>query len=132
MSRILVIDDEVQIRSMIRQALESRGHQVIEAENGQQGVDLFREQWADLVITDIVMPQMAGLDCIIELRQLDPSVPLIAVSGGACSVEAGEDTVWRLELLDAALQLGARHTFWKPFDLAELLVAVDESLTSAR
>jgi len=82
MSRILVTDDEDQIRAMLRHALESSGHEVLEANNGEEGVRIYQKQPADLVITDILMPEKEGLESIRELRRLNPAVRIIAISGG--------------------------------------------------
>ncbi len=134
MARILVIDDEDLIRSMLRQALESLGHEVVEARHGEEAVQTYQKQPADLVITDIVMPKKEGLACIHELRQLDPGVRVIAISGGrqSATMDADRAVVWRLDLLDAAQHLGARRTFWKPFNLTEVLTAVREELEDRR
>ncbi len=120
MRRILVIDDEDQIRAMLRQALESSGHEVLEANNGEEGVRIYQKQPADLVITDILMPEKEGLESIRELRGLDPAVRVIAISGGG--------RFHTMDVLGLARMLGARRTFWKPFDLAKVVAAVQEEL----
>ena len=114
MATILVMDDEAPIRTLIRTALESVGHEVMEAANGHDGLALYRQRPADLVIVDIHMPEIDGLDTIIELTQQLLDVKVIAVSGAA------EDQ----SLLDTARLLGARQTLHKPFGLQELLNAV--------
>lgn len=110
MANILVIDDEPSIRSLIRAILEGDGHQVLEATNGRRGLQLYQEQSADLIITDIVMPEMTGLEMISELMTRFAHVKVIAMSGGLQSENA----------LYIARELGARHTFHKPFDTEEL------------
>lgn len=124
MGKILIIDDEDQFRAMLRKALESAGHEVLEASDGKEGVRIYREQPADLVIMDILMPEREGLESILELRRLDPAVRVIAVSGGIRFPE--------MDVLDVARHLGARRTFSKPFDLAQVLTAVQEELDDRR
>ncbi len=112
MARILVIDDEEPIRTLLRAALEQDGHEVMEASSGKLGLQLYRNQPADLVITDILMPDLNGLDTILELVREFLDVKVIAISG------QGD------ERLSAAKLLGARRTLRKPFDMQELLSAV--------
>ena len=114
MARILVIDDQEPIRSLLRAALEGAGHEVLEASNGRLGLELYRERSADLVITDIVMPEMDGLEMILELTRNFLNVKVIAMSGGLES--EGQ--------LNVAKLLGARQTFQKPLDMEQLLSAV--------
>lgn len=70
--RVLVIDDEPQIRKLIRSALEGRGYSVDEAADGRDGARRFRERPPDLVIVDIFMPEKEGIETILELRHVDP------------------------------------------------------------
>lgn len=114
MATILVVDDQEPIRALLRDALEGDGHEVLEAANGRHGLALYRKRSADLIITDMVMPEMNGLDMLLELTRRCPNVNVIAMSDGRGS--AG----W----LDAAKLLGTRQTFQKPFDMEELLSAV--------
>lgn len=80
--RILVIDDEDSVRVILRKILELEGYEVTEAENGIRGVELFCKQACDLVISDMVMPGKDGLKTILELREIVPDLPVIAISGG--------------------------------------------------
>jgi CheY-like chemotaxis protein len=82
LARILIIDDDEYVRDVLRQMLEREGYQVDEACNGDDGVKIFSEQRQDLVITDILMPGMGGVQTIMELRLLSPDVKIIAISGG--------------------------------------------------
>jgi Response regulator receiver domain len=82
MATILVIDDQEPIRKLLRTVLEGAGHEVTEARNGRLGLAAYRERPADLVITDIVMPEMNGLDMILELTRAFLNVKVIAISGG--------------------------------------------------
>ncbi len=124
MGRILVIDDEEQIRDMLRKALERSGHEVVEASNGKEAVRIYQSQPTDVVITGILMPEKEGLECILELRPLDPAVRVIAISGGS--------RLYTMDVLDVARRFGAQRTFWKPFDLARVITAVQEELADRR
>jgi len=81
-ARILVIDDDDRIRDVFRQILENAGYEVEDACDGHEGVRLYKEKNIDLVITDILMPGMSGLETILELRFASPDVKVIAISGG--------------------------------------------------
>ncbi len=82
MKRILIIDDEELALSLLKKILEGEGYEVVEALDGQRGIDLFIENPVDLVITDIVMPVKDGLSTIMELRNMNKDLPVIAISGG--------------------------------------------------
>jgi len=120
MKRILIIDDNDQLRSLLREILELGNYVVTEAPNGDIGARLFRQQPADLVITDIFMPEKEGLETIRELRRDFPDVKIIAISGGGSRGALG--------YLPTAKKLGAHRTFIKPFEMLELLAAVHELL----
>lgn len=114
MVTVLVIDDEAPVRAVVRSALGSAGYEVMEASNGREGLALFRQRPPDLVIADIHMPELNGLDVIMELTREFLDVKVIAISG----VPGYE------RLLDLAKLLGARQTLHKPFSIEELLSAV--------
>ena len=116
MARVLVIDDETQVRNMLRQMLERAGYEVEEAANGAVGVGLYRQTPADLIITDILMPEKDGIETILALRKTHPEVKIIAISGGGRTE--------KLEILLAAESFGALRTLAKPFERQELLEAV--------
>ena len=120
MARILLIDDDEQVRSMIRAMLERIGHEVVEAPDGVVGVEKFRESPTDLVITDIVMPQKGGIATIYELLRDYPDLRIIALSGGGAS--RGTD------YLEIARQIGASRTISMPVDMEELTETVSELL----
>ena len=119
MARILLIEDNNSVRSVLREALELAGHTVIEARNGAEGLDLFPQAGADLVITDIVMPDKDGLDVVTALREQVPPVNIIAISGARDSAE---------DYLDLAYRMGAVKVLLKPFTAAALIAAIDELL----
>ena len=120
MARILVIDDDDQIRTTLHQVLDLEGHEVVNASNGKEGIKLFEENGADLIITDILMPEKEGLETIMDLRKDFPDVKIIAISGGG-QIDANS-------YLSMAKQFGALRTLPKPFELEELLDAVRELL----
>lgn len=118
---LLVIDDEAQVRMFFQTALEAAGYRVLTAESGQQGLRLLQHEKVDLILVDIFMPGMDGLELIQRLRATRPASKIIAMSGGT-----GE---WNY--LDAAKHLGADVTLNKPFSLQELLDAVSSQLNSS-
>jgi DNA-binding NtrC family response regulator len=120
MATILVIDDQEPIRGLLRRALEEANYEVLEASNGRLGLELYGERLAELVITDIFMPEMNGLEMMLELNRNFPEVKVIVMSGGLESEGA----------LNVAKQLGARQTFQKPLDIETLLNAVRYELAS--
>jgi len=120
MARILIIDDEAQIREMLAQMLTREGYEVEHAANGKVGMKVCREQEIDLIITDIIMPEKDGIEMILELRNDFPQLKIIAISGGG---RLGPDGY-----LEMAQKLGAHKTFFKPFNRREILDAVRDLL----
>ena len=118
MAHILVIDDNGPLRAFLRIVLEGDHHHVLEASNGRLGLELYREQSTDLLITGLVMPEMDGLRLIYELTRSFVNVKVIAMTGGV-------DGVSRLA---TAKLLGARQTLQKPFSLDRFLSVVREEL----
>ena len=116
---ILLIDDEENFRCVLKQVLVNAGFEVVEAANGAQGIQYFYEKPADMIITDIIMPEKEGIETIIELKNAFPNVKLIAMSGGGWY---GTDIDF-----DMAKKLGAK-TLDKPFALQDLLDVVNELL----
>lgn len=120
MARILVIDDDAALAKSIARALERVGHVARVAKDGAHAVRLFEREPYDLLITDVLMPEMDGYEVIRSFRRRTPTVPVIAMSGG------GE---WPREtLLETASYVGAVESISKPFELAALLHAVDRAL----
>lgn len=117
-TRILLIDDDVAVRTMLRQTLTHFGHTVTEARNGKEGLELFALAEFDLVITDIVMPEKEGLEVLMELRKRQPPMKIIAISGGGRQNAMG--------YLQTARFLGATKVMAKPFSNESLIAAVDE------
>ena len=116
--RILVIDDEYEVRVALRKILELAGYEVAEAENGKVGVAVYRERPADVVIMDLFMPEQEGLRTIVLLRRDYPDVKVIVISGGG--------RLGRTDLLSVLKNFGILHTFEKPFEAQEILDAVKQ------
>ena len=119
MSSILVVEDEEHFRDIIKQVLELEGHHVSLAGSGEEAVKLCQGLTFDLVITDLVMPGMNGLDLTSFLRRFHPNLPVLVFSGAS---EA---------LLEEAAARGAVLTLRKPFTAEELLAMVDRILKKA-
>ncbi len=114
------MDDDDALRGLLSRILRSAGHEVVEAENGVVGLRLWREQGADLVLTDIHMPETNGIEVMLELRSFAPTLPVIAMSGGQRALD--------LDLLGSAKLLGAVSILTKPFSSEDVLSAVAAAL----
>jgi len=121
MTMVLVIDDDPGVRSVIRLVLEDEDFDVVEAKSGREGIALFGVHAPDVVVTDIIMPDMDGIETIIALRRIDPNVRLVAISGGG--------RIQNKDFLDAALRLGADRVLPKPFE-DDVLVGIVKELMS--
>jgi DNA-binding response OmpR family regulator len=120
MHRILIIDDEPELRLTIREALEAAGYEVEEAKNGIEGLNFHRRWPFDLIITDIFMPGKDGLEVIKELRQKNEVLPVLAISGGGLFHAD--------EALAVARQVGANDVLQKPFALQQIVWSVESAL----
>lgn len=120
MLQILIIDDDEQIRVLLKQMMEWAGYEVRVAENGKIAMQLLAEHPADLVITDLIMPEQEGLETISWLKKEHAGVKIIAISGGG---RIGPEAY-----LPAALELGADKVFSKPFEVQEIVASVHELL----
>ena len=119
MARVLVIDDEPDVRWLIRMSLERAGHEVFDAEDGLRGIALAMKQRPDVIVLDLMMPVMDGYGVLAELAK-DPktaSVPVVVLSAKAIPDEA-----------DRASAAGARRFMEKPFDPDELAIELGELL----
>ena len=114
-AKILVIDDDSGVRQVVCKALSTVGYESVEAADGRDGFNAFARGGVDLVITDVIMPDQEGMETIEQIREVDPDVPIIAISG-SCTEEFSP-------LHDARL-MGASHTMGKPFQMEDLLSAV--------
>jgi CheY-like chemotaxis protein len=118
--RILVIDDDPQIRKLFLIKLSSEGYDTLEALNGEEGIKCYRRELPDLVITDLVMPEKDGIEVITELKKDYPDVKIIAISGGGRTDPKA--------YLHIAKHFGAQLTFSKPIDWAEMMAGVREMI----
>ena len=123
MKHILVIDDEASVLSLFGQFLENAGYSVALAPDGQAGLRLLKQQKPDLIITDIMMPEMDGLELLMKVQKQYPGIPVIAISGGMKSQPAN--------FLPQARKFGAQHVFIKPIELSELLNVVQKLLSDS-
>ena len=124
MASILVVDDEAEIRNVIRVTLEGAGHTVEDAANGAIGLNVLAGASFDLIITDILMPEMEGIETIRTVRKSGCMVPILAITGGGSMDADG--------LLLAVKHLGATRGLAKPFRHSELLRVVAEMLAATR
>ena len=118
--RILVVDDDLDVREMLCRTLAASGYEAYPAAGGRQAMERLHRDPPDLVITDVVMPDVDGFEVLLKLRLLAPAVQVLVMSGGG-----------RVEpaiILDLARRLGARSVLRKPFTRAEMLHAVERAL----
>ena len=120
MARILIIDDEEVKRLLLRDVLEPMGHQITEAKDGSEGLQQYRELPAELVITDIVMPNQDGFEVIRELKEEYPEVRIV--------VETASDDGGEKGWLELASILGVNATLQAPFGRADIIHAVNKAL----
>jgi CheY-like chemotaxis protein len=114
---ILVVDDEIDVLEMIELGLRSAGYQMLTADSGERAIEIFGEQRPDLVICDIKMPKMNGIATIARLREQDPGLPVVVLTG-----YLGPQTIEECE------QLGGVELLRKPFLFRELSKAVKVAL----
>ena len=115
---ILIIDDDEQTRILLRRVLEEAGYLVSEASGGREGLRQFRQAPTALVITDLLMPDMDGLEVTMALHRESPNAKIIALTGGS----------GKRDFLDVAKHLGAHRTIKKPISIVELLQTVQQEL----
>jgi CheY-like chemotaxis protein len=123
MARVLVVDDSRTIRAIVSQQLKEAGHEVLEAPNGKLGLALVLRTSPDLVISDVVMPEMDGFEILGAIRSAAPDTPLILMSGGGRSLRVDD-------LLRSGKLLGAWQVLRKPFSREELLRVVEGALAA--
>jgi CheY-like chemotaxis protein len=120
MARVLIVEDTEGVRQTLEIMLESSGHELDIAENGRAALDKLHEKAYDLVITDIIMPEVDGNDVILEVRRMSPSPKVIAISGGGMKVDKDEALMLARTQADMVLK--------KPFTHRELQDAVFSAL----
>jgi CheY-like chemotaxis protein len=122
MAHILVIDDDPVLRRVITLALEAAGHTVLRCENGKKAVDFLEHEHADLLITDMIMPEMDGVETVRAAKQIRPDLPILAMSGGGSFDPA--------DYLGIARAFGATDVLPKPFHPADLIARVAKLLAA--
>ena len=120
MARVIVIDDQEPIRRIVRTALERAGHEVFDAGDGELGLQLLERHAADVVLSDIFMPGMDGIQMLRQIRKQFPDVKVIVMSGG--------DSTGMLDLRRDAELLGAVKSLPKPFTTHEIVAIVNSVL----
>lgn len=120
MASILVVEDEELVRITLEHVLATENHDVATASNGNEAIAISKERHFDLVITDLIMPDKAGIETIVELRRDNPNLKIIAISGVGRSHVSTE--------LDLAKQLGADASITKPFGVDTLLKVLHQLL----
>jgi DNA-binding response OmpR family regulator len=120
MPGILVVEDDNDLREMLKVSLNRKRFTVLEAENGKDAIAHFKPSVTDLVITDLIMPEEDGLKVIMKLREMKPSLKIVAISGGG---KAGPGSY-----LNLAKALGADEVYSKPFSVNEMITRIEELL----
>jgi CheY-like chemotaxis protein len=120
--RILIVDDDAMLRQLLTKAFTNVSFEVAVAADGAAAIQVFRTFKPDVVLMDIIMPEREGVETIVELRTLDPNVPIIAMSGGG--------RVGPTEFLALAEALGATATVKKPFTISQIRDVVQRALNA--
>jgi CheY-like chemotaxis protein len=134
MNDVLIIDDEEDIRDALRRVLERAGYRVRAAEDGADGLTQMQQRAADIIITDIIMPKLNGVEAIAAMRERFPGARIIAISGGGNygTSDYQPNAITTSAYLAAANKAGAHIILTKPFDSADLLKAVSDLTQSGR
>ncbi len=122
MPGVLIVEDDKELREMLKMMLLRSNFTVFEAENGKAAITHFKPLLTDIVVTDIIMPEEDGLKVVIKLRELKPSIKIIAISGGG--------KVGPASYLNLAKALGADAVYSKPFSLNDLVSKIEQLLDS--
>lgn len=120
MPGILIVEDEKELREMLKISLIRHNFTVFEAVNGRDAITHFKPSSTDLVVTDLIMPEEDGLKVIMKLKEVKPSIKIVAISGGG---KAGPGSY-----LNLAKALGADAIYSKPFSINDLIVKIEELL----
>ena len=130
MAKILIVDDEEQVRNALKQVLERAGYEVAVAATGNEGLELMQQEGADLVITDVIMPGIDGITTARKIREKFRDTRIIVMSGGgkAAPDPYEPDAISTRSYLASADSAGADRTLTKPFDRQEILQAVKNLL----
>jgi len=117
MGRILIVDDDKDIRNIFKRAFENAGHEVITANNGRVCEELYEEQNPDVIVLDIIMPEQEGIETILNLKRINSNVKIIAISGGGMG--------GAFNYLNNARKFGAKAVFEKPVNHEKLINQIE-------
>ena len=120
MKKLLIIDDDEYLLEYLKILLTQEGYQVSSAKDGEIGLGLFEVEKPDLVLTDIIMPEVEGMEVIMKLRDANAELPIIAMSGGLRNSAES--------YLEIAQNLGATSIIKKPLELPELIKLIGNLL----
>jgi DNA-binding response OmpR family regulator len=120
MAGVLIVEDDRELREMLKTSLQRRKHTVYEALNGKDAIQHFKPSITDIVVTDLIMPDEDGLKVIMKLREIKPELKIIAISGGG---KAGPGSY-----LNLAKMLGADAIYSKPFAMSDLISKIEDLL----
>lgn len=123
MARILIIEDDPQLLTVMEIVLEKNGHDVFTAINGKKGLDCLKQNPVDLVVTDIIMPEMDGIEVMQAVQGMKNRPGIIAISGGSQRIDQGD-------LLEIAQKMKVDKVMPKPITPADLREAVEALLVS--
>ena len=121
MGVILIIDDDYQIRESFEKLLTEEGHEVLTAASGETGLDVLRSVMPDLVLLDLRLPGMSGLETFLALREIESKLPVIIMTAFGTTETAIEAT-----------KLGAFDYVLKPFDIPDILKLITQALEASR
>jgi two-component system, chemotaxis family, chemotaxis protein CheY len=130
MPSVMIIDDDAEVGASLKRVLEIAGFEVRVSLTAEQGMEEFRRQPSDVIITDIIMPKMDGIATITAIRKEFSAVPVVAISGGGNFAAAGfkPTAISTAAYLASAAKAGATATLAKPFDSRELLTVINRAL----
>lgn len=120
MAGILIVEDDKDLREMLKNSLAKKKYTIVEASNGKEALLKFKPAITDLVITDLIMPDEDGLKVIMKIKEIKPAIKVFAISGGGKAGPAN--------YLNIARALGADEVFPKPFSVNELISKIDSML----
>lgn len=121
MAKILIIDDEQQVREVLKIVLMEQGHEILEADNGKKGIELFKKNSPEIVLTDVMMPEMTGLEFTRFVKEMNEDTDVIVMTGYGTE-----------EVVIEALHAGASNYIKKPISFEDLFAIVDSILTKRR
>ena len=119
MKKVLIVDDEALIREGLELALRNEGYGVEVAGNGEEALQVLEHFRPDVIVTDIIMPEKDGIELVLNIRKIDKSIRIIAISGGG-RISANDH-------LKMASQLGANSILAKPFSISDLIAEIENS-----